>query len=251
MTIQTIKYRTSEDIPCKCIAPTDVILCVPSSLVEPVDCGEGSAGEDPYAFSYIEGVLESYKKSCSGTSYLFEYTITYDDEQLDEGATLTTALISGVICADCIVQYIDSIVGFGVTLTQDPDTNIYRFTNQYGCVFDLDNITLTVADQLTATGTDLATAFQLEEGINKFDTVAAATGAKLDPNDDVGDFTYVFNGGANTLRLYPPVAGGVINNAAPGASWGIPTGNRLGMVIKISDADDGYWIGGLFTAFAA
>lgn len=70
-----------------------------------------------------------------------------------------------------------------------------------------------VADGLTATGATQATAFPIGVSINAFSTVTASTGAVLPISSVPGDQIVIFNGGASTLTVYPPL-GGTINNLA-------------------------------------
>lgn len=84
-----------------------------------------------------------------------------------------------------------------------------------------DAIQGTVANNLTATGSTQATALSLPADINKFTTVAASTGALIQPSNS-GDSGTVYNGGANALLLYPPV-GGTINGLSANAGYSIAT----------------------------
>lgn len=64
-----------------------------------------------------------------------------------------------------------------------------------------------VSGGLTATGTTQGTAYSMTSTLNVFTTVAANTGAILTN----GPYQIVFNGGANSLKVYPPT-GAKINN---------------------------------------
>jgi len=65
---------------------------------------------------------------------------------------------------------------------------------------------------LTATGSSITDAYLLTAAVNDFTTVAASTGAKLMPLNP-GDSVVIFNGGAQTLTIYPN-GSDVFNNAA-------------------------------------
>lgn len=58
---------------------------------------------------------------------------------------------------------------------------------------------------LTATGTSNADALVVSSHLNAFSTVASSTGAILSTVFTPGDEIYIYNGGANTLTIYPPV----------------------------------------------
>lgn len=88
------------------------------------------------------------------------------------------------------------------------------------------------ANTLTATGAAQATALPLAGDINRFTTVAAATGALL-PAMNAGDSLVVVNAGANALLLYPPV-GGAINSVAVNGSYSIATATPTCIVFCIT-----------------
>ena len=79
-----------------------------------------------------------------------------------------------------------------------------------------------VESGLTATGTNQATAYALTAADNEFTTVASGTGAVL-YGGTPGDSQLVFNGGANTLKIYPP-SGSQINGLTTNLGVLIPTG---------------------------
>lgn len=56
---------------------------------------------------------------------------------------------------------------------------------------------------LVATGTNQATALLISWHVNAFVTVASSTGAVLSSIFTPGDDIYVYNGGSNTLAVYP------------------------------------------------
>lgn len=78
----------------------------------------------------------------------------------------------------------------------------------------------------TATGNSQATAFALTASSTEFTTVAASTGAILPGTASRvvgGDILAVFNQGAQTLTVYPPV-GGRIGLAATNAGVSVASG---------------------------
>ena len=74
-----------------------------------------------------------------------------------------------------------------------------------------------VATGLTAAGTNQGTAYEITSAKNAFTTVASGTGAVLDSDARGGDAQLIYNGGANTLRVYPPSGAGINNLAANAA----------------------------------
>ena len=77
------------------------------------------------------------------------------------------------------------------------------------------------ASALTAAGATQTTAVALGADNNFFGTVAASTGAIL-PTGNAGDSIFVYNGGASTLTVYPPV-GGTINNLSANTGLALAT----------------------------
>ena len=75
-----------------------------------------------------------------------------------------------------------------------------------------------VATGLTATGTTLGTALGLKADTNVFGTVASGTGATL-PSCEIGDSCEVYNGGANSLTVYPDTSSVQINALAAGSGF--------------------------------
>lgn len=73
-----------------------------------------------------------------------------------------------------------------------------------------------LATGLTAAGTTQATAFAMSAEWNEFTTVAANTGALL-YNFGAGFASFVWNAGANALKVYPPVGGSIDAIATNGA----------------------------------
>ena len=85
-----------------------------------------------------------------------------------------------------------------------------------------------VATGLTATGTTQGTGLALNAGTNVFGTVASGTGAVL-ASCEVSDQQYVYNGGANTLTVYPD-SGSTIN--ALSANTGVSLATNTMMLFK-------------------
>lgn len=74
---------------------------------------------------------------------------------------------------------------------------------------------------LTATGTTQGTALPLPADVCYFTTVAANSGCIL-PAANAGDAGTIFNGGASSLNVYPPV-GGAINKLGANAAYVLAT----------------------------
>lgn len=75
-----------------------------------------------------------------------------------------------------------------------------------------------VAPGLTAVGTDLATALQLDSVVNVVSTGASGTGVKLWDCPIGGTIIVQNSAAANDIEVYPPNAGATINAAGFGAS---------------------------------
>lgn len=88
-------------------------------------------------------------------------------------------------------------------------------------------ITGDVASGLTATGNSQATALLLSADVNEITTTAASTGVRF-PDATVcspGDSIVVFNGGANSLSVYP-ATGESINGLSANASFAVAANAR-------------------------
>lgn len=82
-----------------------------------------------------------------------------------------------------------------------------------------------VASALTATGTSQSDALALDAAINILGTVASGTGVKL-PSVEVSDEIEVYNGGANTLTVYPD-SGAQINSLSANGGVGLATNTAI------------------------
>jgi hypothetical protein len=83
-----------------------------------------------------------------------------------------------------------------------------------------------VLSGLTALGSSQATAFVLlNSADHQFTTVASSTGAILPPAKLPSSVT-VFNGGADTLSVYPPV-GGTVNAGDANAAYSLAAGDGI------------------------
>jgi len=90
----------------------------------------------------------------------------------------------------------------------------------------------TVSTGLVATGTTQGTALALTTDWNDFATVAANTGGILQALA-AGQTQEVFNGGANALKVYPPV-GCQIDALGANAAYSLATNKR--QIFKFSTA---------------
>ena len=72
-----------------------------------------------------------------------------------------------------------------------------------------------VATALTAAGTTLGTALALTADTNVLGTVAASSGVSL-PSCEIGDSCEVYNGGANSVTVYPDTSSVQINALTAG-----------------------------------
>lgn len=73
-----------------------------------------------------------------------------------------------------------------------------------------------VATGISAAGTTLATATALAATTNALSTVAASSGVRLF-NGEIGDTMEIYNGGANSVTVYPHSASGIINQLSAGS----------------------------------
>src|SRR3990167_414043 len=105
-------------------------------------------------------------------------------------------------------------------------------------VLSANGIKLSAANGLTATGTTQSDALQLTSVINRVTTTASGTGVKLFSAAVAGDVQIVYNGGANTLKVYPQTSG-TINQLAANASITLATNTTC----VFFAATSGIWVG--------
>ena len=79
-----------------------------------------------------------------------------------------------------------------------------------------------VATGLTGAGTTLGTALALQADTNVFATVGSGSGASL-PSGEIGDSCEIYNGGANSLTVYPDVSTVQINALTAGNGFLLAT----------------------------
>ena len=75
-----------------------------------------------------------------------------------------------------------------------------------------------VATGLTAAGTVITDALDLQADTNVIDTVAASTGVQL-PSGEIGDSVEIYNSGANSLKVYPDSATNTVNELSAGTAF--------------------------------
>lgn len=118
--------------------PAEVALCVPSSLVAPGLCVD-EVTEQTYINQHIIAQLESYcyvDRGC-GTA-MWQIYVSYDDEQIADGATLYASNVLGMICLNsCLVKYIDDKIGNPISFSFDEPSQMLTITNAYGCDFEV------------------------------------------------------------------------------------------------------------------
>lgn len=97
MPIQTVEYSSFNKICCGTL-PAEIIICVPPELTES-------------GLNTIDAVLFAERCVGSGCRNTYIYTIQIDDALLAPNVTLSGAEITGIICRDCLTDYIDNNSG--------------------------------------------------------------------------------------------------------------------------------------------
>ena len=77
-----------------------------------------------------------------------------------------------------------------------------------------------IASNITAAGTVITDAFDLVADVNAIGTCASGAGVQL-PSCEIGDSLWVYNGGANTLKVYPDSSSAQINQIAAGGAMNL------------------------------
>lgn len=141
MTTQSVSYTSTCQINCGGL-PADVILCVPAAKVESSICPPGNPNDpevlQAYSRSYIEATLIAINVTplgCSGAQS-FKHVFTYDDEQLRPANMLGAGDITGVLCKNCMVQYVNDKAGDETYIRTDDESNQF-FVSQHGCEYPI------------------------------------------------------------------------------------------------------------------
>lgn len=141
--------------------------------------------------------------------------------------TGTTISSSGAVSlfADFVTAFSTCLLKDGTqTVTANIPMSSFKFTGlaagsangdslRYEQLFSTSAVTLlgevryTAGATISAAGTDQSGATQLTATINRVTTVAASSGVKLYASPAAGSWQVVYNGGANTLRVYPQTSG--------------------------------------------
>lgn len=93
---------------------------------------------------------------------------------------------------------------------------------------------------VSAAGTTISDATQLKATNNTVTTVASGAGVLL-YDGVIGDTIYIYNGGANALKVYPPTSSQTINQLSAGTA--ISLGVNTAVMLKKFSATA--WIGWL------
>lgn len=91
-----------------------------------------------------------------------------------------------------------------------------------------------IATALTAAGTVITDALDLVADTNVIGTCASGAGVQL-PSCEIGDSCEVYNGGANSCKVYPEASGSTINGLTAGAAFLLGT-NTSCFVRKITSS---------------
>src|SRR5690606_19610538 len=124
--------------------PFDVVLCVPASIVAPIACPEPSEeDQETPAKDYLNATItavdaDTIPRSCGSCTRSYVYTISYDDEQLAEGEELISENISGIVCKNCLTDWIENVVGNESYIRTEED-NSQTFVSQHGCEYPIVN----------------------------------------------------------------------------------------------------------------
>ncbi len=96
-----------------------------------------------------------------------------------------------------------------------------------------------IASNVTAAGSTQGTATAIKASINYIGTAAASTGVIL-PAAQPGDSLTIYNGGANTLTIYPP-SGAKINGQATNGGVSLAAATRMDLTCITATQ----WVGNL------
>lgn len=84
----------------------------------------------------------------------------------------------------------------------------------------------TINSAVSAAGTVITDATDLDASNNYISTAAASSGVQL-PSVPLGDSVLVYNGGANPVKVYPHDASSTINSASAGVAVSCPVNTLM------------------------
>lgn len=134
-----VTYCSSSRLSCLGLDNPVVVLCVAdASIINPGLCPE-SDDPRPFPISHIVANLVSWTKSCSCGSYIYKYTIKYDDSQLsDTDRPLDSSDISGIFCEGCLASWMLELVGDEPYIRDNGDGTL-TFVSPHGCEYTFTN----------------------------------------------------------------------------------------------------------------
>lgn len=134
--MQSVTYVSCNRI---CCPTAEVLLCVPAAVVAPRLCppGDEEAPDQPFEYSYIEAEIFSetlINQTCNVS--VWQYVFMFDEAQLVEDTILISTNITGVLCRNCLIDFIEQLVGDESYIrTEEDDTQ--TFISEHGCEYPI------------------------------------------------------------------------------------------------------------------
>jgi hypothetical protein len=175
MAFQIVYWNSLQKTCCATPFPASVVVCLDPARVAQKTCIDGGQTNFPWATIDAQ-LMDMYivTNDCL-RGPVYRYTVRYDDAQL-VGDVLQSSEIQGILCVGCLTNFIYSVAGNEVTMTQEEDGAIV-FTSQHGCTFTFSVSGVIAQDtpsiDLTLTGFDLTADLNLSSCTGNKATIEA------------------------------------------------------------------------------
>lgn len=148
MATKTTEYISCSRIYCGTPLPKDVIVCVPYEIVAKHYCPafDFLTEEQPYDYGWITAEITKEQQignDCNTATW--KYWLTYEEDELIEGALLVGTDITGVFCKNCFTTWVEESIGNEAWIRTNED-NSQTFISQHGCEYNIDTAGIGVSD---------------------------------------------------------------------------------------------------------
>lgn len=148
MATKTTEYISCTRVYCGTPLPKEVIVCVPYEIVSSKSCPNYPfvTANQPYEYGWITAEItkeQQLDNDCNNSRW--KYWLTYEEEELIEGALLVGTDITGVFCKNCFTTWVEESIGNEAWIRTNED-NSQTFVSQHGCEYNIDTAGIGVSD---------------------------------------------------------------------------------------------------------
>lgn len=126
MALKTVKWTTTQPLPCGECVPANVILCIKTELIDQTEFEDS----DVVKKTIIARITES-SKTC-GPCVTYKYTFEYEDSQLEDPLVpLSCSDVLGAFCLGCFASWIEEQIELS-TQAAAPEVSEYAVVTAHG-----------------------------------------------------------------------------------------------------------------------